>query len=975
MSLSERLGRLLIPGLIGGFLLCLGWLALGSLRQPAIPFLASSGKADWILFPKPPEAAIHKVVPVTGEFQHGFVLSARPNSASISVRMFSQGMIVMNGKLVLTNGTTGANWKRITTVDVAPFLQAGSNFISATVVNATGPPALWLKLDTAERSIVTGPQWQASLAGSVFVPAVRAADPPSVKPGNPLYGRETVASSLRRKWLLLSVLAAIAGVLTVFLPVWRLDATAADGPGRWIERHFRWVLPAGLAVLWLVLFLNNLPQLAQLFGFDRDGHLQYIDYILQQQSLPLADAGWQMYQPPLFYVLSALLIAPFGWAASADGALLLLRGFAALIGLAHAGLIFLCLREIFPGKKSAQLFGAVLAAFLPASLYLSHHVTNENLSALLVTAAFWCLLRLGRPGASVLRWSVLAGLALGLAMLTKFSALLVIPVLLLAVMWKVWLPSATTAERQTVTDTGSALRCGLAFMGVFFLVCGWHYIRVWQHFGNPLIGNWDPRLAFAWWQDPGYRTGSWFTRFGDSLVVPLFSSLSSIADGLFSTLWTDGLCGGSTRMDFRPQWNYDLLNAGLVLGVFWTGLAVVGFWRVIRQNSIRFQAEGLLWLGVSAAFAFGLVYMALRVPSYGQVKFFYALPALLPLCVFATTGWDWLAQRGGAWRFLLNLILVFWVLVVWFGFWIQPANPVTHSVRGIGLADDGRFAEAAESFSRSMALKPNPSAAAGLSSALDRLGRRDEARQVLESALRQFPGEPELSLQLGTILGLQGQYPEAVRLLQQALAGQPDNPLVAQKLAVCLNRSGHHSEAVRACREGLRITPYNPDLHYWLASSAVGMEDLPLAVTHLGWAAQLRQNDPGTWSELGQLLVRIGRSAGAVEAFRHALRWKEDAPDVLNNLAWVLAASPDRQTRDGAQAVKYAERACELTAFQEPVLLGTLAAAYAQAGNFEKAVATAENAAELAATAGQVEVAAKNREYLQLYYSKNQVLP
>ena len=71
--------------------------------------------------------------------------------------------------------------------------------------------------------------------------------------------------------------------------------------------------------------------------------------------------------------------------------------------------------------------------------------------------------------------------------------------------------------------------------------------------------------------------------------------------------------------------------------------------------------------------------------------------------------------------------------------------------------------------------------------------------------------------------------------------------------------------------------------------------------------------------------------------------------------------------RNGAEAVRLAERACELTHYGEPLFIGTLAAAYAEAGRFPEAVATAEKAEQLATTAGLTAVAAKNRQLLELY--------
>jgi Flp pilus assembly protein TadD len=81
----------------------------------------------------------------------------------------------------------------------------------------------------------------------------------------------------------------------------------------------------------------------------------------------------------------------------------------------------------------------------------------------------------------------------------------------------------------------------------------------------------------------------------------------------------------------------------------------------------------------------------------------------------------------------------------------------------------------------------------------------------------------------------------------------------------------------------------------------------------------------------------------------------------------VLAASPDDGLRNGAEAVRLAERACELTQDGEASFLGTLAAAYAEAGRFPEAVTTAEKAERLATDAGSKILAGENRQRLELY--------
>jgi hypothetical protein len=89
----------------------------------------------------------------------------------------------------------------------------------------------------------------------------------------------------------------------------------------------------------------------------------------------------------------------------------------------------------------------------------------------------------------------------------------------------------------------------------------------------------------------------------------------------------------------------------------------------------------------------------------------------------------------------------------------------------------------------------------------------------------------------------------------------------------------------------------------------------------------------------------------------------------LNNLAWWLAAGSDPSYRDGPRAVELAQRACELTAFKQPVMIGTLAAAYAEAGRFSEAADMAERAGQLAERLGEPAIASKNKQLSELYRS------
>jgi tetratricopeptide (TPR) repeat protein len=111
----------------------------------------------------------------------------------------------------------------------------------------------------------------------------------------------------------------------------------------------------------------------------------------------------------------------------------------------------------------------------------------------------------------------------------------------------------------------------------------------------------------------------------------------------------------------------------------------------------------------------------------------------------------------------------------------------------------------------------------------------------------------------------------------------------------------------------------------------------------------------------------MGRTREAVAQYQEALRLNPNLAGALNNLALILATSPDDKLRNGAEAVRLAEHACELTHYTQPFFIGTLAAAYAESGRFPEAVATAEKAEQLATTDGLKKLAGNNRQLLELY--------
>lgn len=120
-------------------------------------------------------------------------------------------------------------------------------------------------------------------------------------------------------------------------------------------------------------------------------------------------------------------------------------------------------------------------------------------------------------------------------------------------------------------------------------------------------------------------------------------------------------------------------------------------------------------------------------------------------------------------------------------------------------------------------------------------------------------------------------------------------------------------------------------------------------------------------SNLGNALGAAGREDEAIRHHRVALGAFPDNPEVLNNLAWLLATGRGRTPEKAREAVRLAEKAAASTGHQDATILDTLAAAYAAADRFDRAIAVAEYAVTVAQAGGDAGLAEEIGQHLALY--------
>lgn len=916
---------------LGLAVVAIAWLAWVCRHDPKINFLPRDARAEWILFPRALDATAHPVASLDTVFRRQFELGDQPRATRLETRAGKRAELKING--VSVQIAAGDSWKDVVSTDVTAFLRTATNTIEVRVFNDNAPAALWLTLTADRFTLRSDGTWEASCADSAWRLVALAATPRFPGPGNPVAGGEETFRALGVIWPLWLMLAAIALAICAgsrWIGRWLKPATAGG-----LSRRQSTILLLILGSLWVLLFWNNAGLMPFLQGFDAQHHLDYIKYVQERRALPLPTEGFEMFQPPLYYVVSAVALSLGGLSVDTQSGVLALRFLTVLFGLLQFALVFLSVRLCFPGRTTAQLVGLVLAAFLPMQLYLSHYVTNETLAATLATASIYLGLRLLRtkdPSVSQFAW---LGLCMGAALLTKATALLVVFPLFLAVIVRLF------AQRAPVALW---LRHFGTLCAVVLATCGWHYARIWHHFGTPVVGNWDVAAGFLWWQDSGFHTASDYVRFGRSLVTPLFSGFGSFADGIYSTLWGDGLCGGVSDLAYRPPWNYNLMVSGYVLALAPALLILVGAaaacWRFVRKPSV----DLFVLAGSSGGVMLGVIFMTLKVASYAQVKAFYGLALLVPLCFFGVVGWELLTRGRRIPQGALGVLLLVWAMNSFASFWIVHSVP-QHAYIGIKLASSRQRDAALVEAMKAVDSDPADAVARRFAALiLNELGRVSESLPHAQRAIELNPLDGASRLELAVALAGRSEMEPALKEARRALELGPENPAACDFSLFCLSKLGRTDEAINVARDGLAVFPYRGELHHTLGLALMQKQDFVNAANHFVYALLLRPDLVDARANFRLTLRQIGNAPDGLKRLQEVASFANDAPIILSEMAWFFATQPDATLRNGPEAVRLAEHACALAGRTAPEMLATLAAAYAESGRVSEAIKVAEEA-------------------------------
>ena len=315
---------------------------------------------------------------------------------------------------------------------------------------------------------------------------------------------------------------------------------------------------------------------------------------------------------------------------------------------------------------------------------------------------------------------------------------------------------------------------------------------------------------------------------------------------------------------------------------------------------------------------------------------------------------------------------------------IAPEDPSMVLSRGLLLADLGEYEAALADLNKASELNPgNPGVYEARGIILSRLRKFDEALAALDKARELRPKATGPLIEQARIHALRGNNAAALHTLEQAAELDPDDLNAVLLRAAVYQEMGSNDKALADLDRLLKAKPGLAPAVRMRAMMLAGGGKLSAAIEEMEKLRKENPKDSAAAMQLamfyaadqqfikaielytqslaagkddvfkilrgrGDAYLGIGKHAEAIADFDKAYKLDEKDPGLLNNFAWVLATSPDDKLRDGKRAVTLATAACQLTNFRQAHILSTLAAAFAETGDFKKAIEWSEKSVVLA---------------------------
>jgi len=475
-----------------------------------------------------------------------------------------------------------------------------------------------------------------------------------------------------------------------------------------------------------------------------------------------------------------------------------------------------------------------------------------------------------------------------------------------------------------------------------------------------------------WWSDGGWRWRNIFR------LVPFFI-ISAAASGW--TIWEQQFHSGAVG----PEWSQSRPERLVIAGkVVWFYLGKLLWPHPLIFIYPRWQIDASRPTAYLPVLAVGVTLFLLWLNRRGRAgpvffAFAYFVVSLFPVLGFFNVYFFRFSYVGDHFQYLASqgpLALAAAALTTALdpckkrSPFLKPAlcGTLLLLLGGLTWLQCGMYADSETLWRATLADNPDCwMARNNLGFILTQKGEVDEAMAQFQKALQINPKDPPTWNNVGNVLLHWGKVDEAIPYFQKALQVNPNYVEARNNLGSALLQEGKVDEAIAQFQKVLQINPDSMEAHGNLGNVLLQEGKVDEAIAQYQMALQISPNNPNLYNNLGNALSRQGQFEQASAHYQAAIKLEPNNPSFLNNLAWLLATCPEARVRNGQQAVQLAEQACQLTDYEKPQLIFTLAAAYAEAGRFEDAVAASGEAHKLALALGQQALALHSQKLLELF--------
>ncbi len=229
-------------------------------------------------------------------------------------------------------------------------------------------------------------------------------------------------------------------------------------------------------------------------------------------------------------------------------------------------------------------------------------------------------------------------------------------------------------------------------------------------------------------------------------------------------------------------------------------------------------------------------------------------------------------------------------------------------------------------------------------------GDKEKAKILFQSALRSNELSKEnyivVKNQLCEVFWSEAKKDQAIDCYSETLYLSPDNPVARLRRGTLYNHTGKYEKAIEDLTRYLALAPRNYMGYIYRGESYLALKKHDQAISDLSHAVWLRPRHGDVYIHRGNTYFKTGNYNLALADFKKALKIDPEDSHAYQAMAWVYAACPKWDFRSGAKAVEFAKKALKLENKDtpEPIILATLAAAYAESGMFQIAVDTQKQA-------------------------------